>query len=552
MATKKAKQTNSAKAGPKRAAIYVRVSTEEQAGEDKASPETQENDSRDLCKQQGYIVAEVYRDTEKYRVNGRLVEPSGTRNDRPQLKRMLADADAGQIDVIIAWREDRLYRGVNRAMLEISERVKAKAIEVELVKEHYDPDTAAVKAWAAGVELKARHDRIAMGFAKRLKSGKALNNIPPYGYQRIDGRYVINPDEAQWVKSIWQWYAEDVPTREIQRRLVSAGAKQRGGRHLWGTPNIRGLLRTDFYHTGKQTITWDGQTYEINMPILIDRKTAEQVAKRQAEFRDYPAGHLKDHTLGAGRVYCKVCGVRLTPYHDYGRTRVDGTRLQYIRYGCNNHKAGIKIEGCIHKALAQTIDDKVWTKVWDAISVPGKLDAMIQAEITRLQSQQSDADADIEKYTRQLNDLLIERQKIITWGRKGIISEEDMATQLTGLDWQQAAVQGDINKAQLVSGNRASRLIAIADKLQREVEIGRELLALPERTPEQEADVFRFKRTVIQGLVKRADVAEDKTVEVQIEITIDGDGVDHADDIVIADGLARQEIRDRYTLVLTL
>ncbi len=84
-----------------------------------------------------------------------------------------------------------------------------------------------------------------------------------------------------------------------------------------------------------------------------------------------------------------------------------------------------------------------------------------------------------------------------------------------------------------------SRLIAIADTLRRKVEVGRELLALPERTPEQEADVFSFKRTMIQGLVKRADVAEDKSVEVQIEITIDGDGADHADGIVIADGLAR-------------
>lgn len=546
--TKAKKQTH----GTKRAAIYVRVSTEEQAGADKASPETQERDARDLCKRQGYIVAEVYRDIEKYRINGRLVEPSGTRNDRPQLKRMLADADTGLFDVIIAWREDRLYRGVNRAMLEISERVKSKTVEVELVKEHYDPDTAAVKAWAAGVELKARHDRIAMGFAKRLKSGKALNGIPPYGFRKVDGRYLVNPDEAQWVKLIWQWYAEDVPTREIQRRLVSAGAKQRGGRHLWGTPNIRGLLRTDFYYTGKQTITWDGQPYEITMPVLIDRKTAELVTKRQARFKDYPAGHLKDHTLAAGRVYCKVCGVRLTPSYDYGPKRVDGTRRKFIRYACNNHKAGVKIEGCIHKALAHAIDDRVWTKVWAAISVPGKLDAMIQAEIERLQSQQSDADADVEKYTRQLDDLLIERQKIITWGRKGIISEADMATQLTGLDWQQAAIQGEINKAQLLSGNRASRLIAIADKLQREVEIGRELLALPERTPEQEADVFRFKRTVIQGLVKRADVAEDKSVEVQIEITIDGDGADHADGIVIADGLAHQTVRDHYTLILTL
>jgi site-specific DNA recombinase len=135
----------------KRAAIYIRVSTEAQS--EKISPEIQERDCAEYCQKKDYQVVEVYRDVEKYRIGSRLIEPSGTRNDRPQLRRMLADADAGAFDVLIAWREDRLYRGVNRAMLEISDRVSQKIIEVELVKEFYDPFTAPVKAWAAGVEL---------------------------------------------------------------------------------------------------------------------------------------------------------------------------------------------------------------------------------------------------------------------------------------------------------------------------------------------------------------------------------------------------------------
>src|SRR5512139_2636830 len=121
MATKNAKPKKQTH-GPKRAALYIRVSSEKQA--EKVSPEIQEKDDRAWCDQQGHKVVAVYRDVEKYRANGRLVEPSGTRNDRPQFKRMLKDADSDQFDVIVSWREDRLYRGVNRAMLEISERVK--------------------------------------------------------------------------------------------------------------------------------------------------------------------------------------------------------------------------------------------------------------------------------------------------------------------------------------------------------------------------------------------------------------------------------------------
>jgi site-specific DNA recombinase len=156
-------------ANTKRAAIYLRTSTEAQA--EKVSPQTQEEDCRAHCEQRGYNVVGVFRDIEKYRINGRLVEPSGTRNDRPQFKRMLADADAGRVDVVVAWREDRLYRGVNRTMLELSERVSQRRLEVELVKEHYDPATAPVKAWAAGIELQARKDRHAMGMAGSLTAG---------------------------------------------------------------------------------------------------------------------------------------------------------------------------------------------------------------------------------------------------------------------------------------------------------------------------------------------------------------------------------------------
>ena len=75
------------------AAIYIRTSSEHQA--EKASPEEQESDCRRLAEQHGLNVVAVYRDIERYRVGGRLVDPSGTRSDRPGLVAMLDDAVAG-------------------------------------------------------------------------------------------------------------------------------------------------------------------------------------------------------------------------------------------------------------------------------------------------------------------------------------------------------------------------------------------------------------------------------------------------------------------------
>ena len=75
---------------PKNAAIYIRVSSEHQA--ERSSPEEQEMDCLKLAEENDLNVVEVYRDTQKYRAGSRLVEPSGTRLDRPELQRLLQDA----------------------------------------------------------------------------------------------------------------------------------------------------------------------------------------------------------------------------------------------------------------------------------------------------------------------------------------------------------------------------------------------------------------------------------------------------------------------------
>jgi site-specific DNA recombinase len=97
-----------------KAVIYVRTSSESQA--EKSSPAEQEAGCRQLAAEKGLTVVRVYRDIEKYRAKNKLVEPSGSRSDRPGLLKMLKDASWGEFDIILAWREDRLYRGL-RPML---------------------------------------------------------------------------------------------------------------------------------------------------------------------------------------------------------------------------------------------------------------------------------------------------------------------------------------------------------------------------------------------------------------------------------------------------
>ena len=126
-----------------RAVIYVRTSSEHQG--EKSSPAEQEADCRKLAADQGLKIVGVYRDIEKYRVRNKLVEPSGTRSDRPGLLSMLRDASKGEFDIILAWREDRLYRGM-RSMLLVLETIQERKIQIMLARETFDPKIAPLRA----------------------------------------------------------------------------------------------------------------------------------------------------------------------------------------------------------------------------------------------------------------------------------------------------------------------------------------------------------------------------------------------------------------------
>ena len=188
----------------------------------------------------------VYRDVEKYRVGNKLVEPSGSRSDRPGLFDMLKDATKDEFDVILAWREDRLYRGI-RAMLIVLETIQDYKIEILLAKENFDTKIAPIRAWVAQMELDGMKERMEMGVIARLKAGKANTGQDRYGYIRIGENIHIVEEEAKWVRNIFEWYIQKTPLMQIRKRLIAANAPQKGSsipRHIqWSRSSIQAILR---------------------------------------------------------------------------------------------------------------------------------------------------------------------------------------------------------------------------------------------------------------------------------------------------------------------
>lgn len=105
---------------PKRAAIYLRVSTLDQ------HPETQLYDLRQLAQQRGFSIVREYTD-----------RISGTKAKRPGLDQMLYDASRGEFDVLIVWAFDRIARSV-RHFLEVIDELQHRNVEFVSFRENID------------------------------------------------------------------------------------------------------------------------------------------------------------------------------------------------------------------------------------------------------------------------------------------------------------------------------------------------------------------------------------------------------------------------------
>ncbi|MBL8076764.1 MAG: recombinase family protein, partial [Anaerolineales bacterium] len=290
----------------RRAAIYIRTSSETQGG--KSSTGEQEGDCRTLAQVKGLQVVHVYRDVEKYRVGSGLVEPSGSRSDRPGLQAMLKDAARDKFDVILAWREDRLYRGI-RAMLTVLETIQDYKIEILLAKETFDPKIAPIRAWVAQMELDGMKERMTMGVIARLKAGKANTGQDRYGYVRIGEQIHIEEQEAKWVRNIFEWYIQKTPLNQIRKRLIAGNAPQKGSsipRHIqWSRSSIQAILRSAReYAYGFKSYSRAGQTFQIPVAPIINISTYELFIKMREENKTHPKHRRQNDYLLSGHLKC--------------------------------------------------------------------------------------------------------------------------------------------------------------------------------------------------------------------------------------------------------
>ena len=258
--------------GSSRVALYARVSTEDQAKEG-FSLDAQRERLRAFCSAQTWIVSEEYVDDGH---SGRDVK-------RPAYHAMMEGRDSW--DKILVIKMDRIHRN-SRNFMEMMDDLRRWGKDFVSATESLDTSTAMgrfvmdIIQRIAQLESEQIGERVYMGMAQKHKQGKGLLGFRrPYGYDYVEGRLLVRPEEARIVERIFREYAEGATLSGIAAGLNDEGVPSQR-RRQWSKSGLRYMLRNPVY-IGR--IRWDGQERNDDHPPIVDDSTWDAVRARKLE-----------------------------------------------------------------------------------------------------------------------------------------------------------------------------------------------------------------------------------------------------------------------------
>jgi site-specific DNA recombinase len=261
---------------------------------------------------------------------------SGASLERPALQQLLADVRAGKIDIVLAYKVDRLTRSL-ADFAKLIELFDAHGVSFVSVTQSFHTSssmgrlTLNVLLSFAQFERELIGERVRDKIAASKRKGLWVGGPVPLGYTAVDKKIVVVPTEAEAVRMIFARYLELGSIRALaeeldrlgihsKRRRLSNGRTIGGGR--FGVGALAHLLQNRFY-IGE--VVYRGEVHRgehdpILEPALFEAvqvKLAAQAVARRSRLRSSPA-------LLSGRLFDER-GNRMSPTH----TNKGGARYRY-------------------------------------------------------------------------------------------------------------------------------------------------------------------------------------------------------------------------------
>jgi len=298
---------------------------------------------------------------------------TGTKDERVEFQRMINDAKAGKIDVIITKSISRFARNTVTLLSTIRE---LKHIGVDVYFEEQNIHTISsdgelmitILASYAQEESRQVSENMKWRIRKNFEEGKTWNSVI-YGYSYDDGIFKIIPHEAHVVRLIYDYYLSGMGVGAVTKKINEEGYLTRKNKK-WNQSSVRYIL-TNYNYTGnlilQKTYTENHLTkkkklnngylpkyhvkesHEAIVSVSEYRKVQEELKKRDSLSGKRRSPKKYPFT---GMIVCDKCGTnyrrKTTPYKHV--------------WQCNNHIENGKV-ACDAKQVPEEILFEVSTDI---------------------------------------------------------------------------------------------------------------------------------------------------------------------------------------------
>ncbi|MBN1791650.1 MAG: recombinase family protein [Bacteroidales bacterium] len=277
--------------------IYSRVSTEHQ------SNKSQIDDLKNYAKYMKYSVLGVFDE---------IISGKTKASDRLAFKELLNFIETHPVDNLIVWELSRLGRNLKDVLTTI-ELLTEKRINVYAKKENISTlnddktinNTAnmilGIMGSVAQYERTTIIDRSKRGLHHHLKSGGAFS-LSPYGYTNLNGKIVVDANEAEIVKEIYKLFIGGMASPSISKHLNLTNIPTKKD-VKWNDVQVRDILHNTMYF-GQRKYNFGF----VEVPAIVSKSdylTAQQIFKKNSNLNKDKA--IFQNYL-SGLVVCGECG----------------------------------------------------------------------------------------------------------------------------------------------------------------------------------------------------------------------------------------------------
>ena len=341
----------------RRAALYIRVSTDEQAKQGFSLP-AQEEDLREYARRSGYAVAGLYVD------DGVSARKKYTQ--RKALMRLLSDVEADKIDIILFIKLDRWFRNI-ADYYKIQEILDAHNVAWKTTQENYDTETTNgrlyinIRLSVAQDESDRTGDRIRFVNESKAARGECINGMLPVGLmiRRTPGekikRVVIDQEKAPLIREIFDSY-------EAYNSIYRTAITIRDEHNLpIGPQYIRRVLQNPYYKG-----SFHGNPNYC--PAIIEPERFDRIQTAMQSRRSYRTNSNHRIYIFSGLLRCRECGHIMAG--KYSRSQAGNEYHYYFcKTGFEKHACPVrnsisesKLEDWLLENIAAELDR--WEAAW--------------------------------------------------------------------------------------------------------------------------------------------------------------------------------------------